>query len=245
MELEIIFAQFNINTRGWVNFQMGHRLDPTYTSVKQYFPNAKFTLYTDDASMADGYNDINVKVIKEEDFIQSKQHGKWGWNNADYYQIYGLLNSKADVAISMDSDLMFVNDEVKTIVPIIKKFGLCCPTNVRQLVKVDGINGNDGDYKIGEDESRGNIATYDLWWNGFLTKDDRGRKLLEEFARLMKENPKRSPLQYSRAVWNTGIFPYVMPKQWGVGAGHEGCGNEIILHVGHIGVQDYYLKERL
>ena len=61
----------------------------------------------------------------------------------------------------------------------------------------------------------------------------------------LQGNPKRSPLQYSRAAWNTGIFPYVMPKQWGVGAGHEGCGNEIILHVGHIGVQDYYLKERL
>ena len=181
MELEIIFSQFNINTRGWKNFGMTHRLDPTYSSVKQYFPNAKLTLFTDDERMADGYDDVEVKVVDEKDFIQSKQHHKWGWNNADYYQIYGLLNSSAEVAISVDSDIMFVNDEVKTLVPIIKKFGVCCPVNARGLVKVDGIHtrGNDGDYHIGEDDSRGNITTYDLWWNGFHTKDDRGRKLLD------------------------------------------------------------------
>ena len=34
----------------------------------------------------------------------------------DYYQVQGLLDSKADVAISMDSDLMFVSDDVKTLV---------------------------------------------------------------------------------------------------------------------------------
>lgn len=245
MELEIIFSQFNINTRGWKNFEMNYRLDPTYSSVKKYFPNAKLTLFTDDKRMADGYDDVEVKVVDEKDFIQSKQHKKWGWNNADYYQIYGLLNSSAEVAISVDSDIMFVNEEVKTIVPIIKKFGVCCPINVRGLVKIDGIHGNDGDYRIGEDESRGNITTYDLWWNGFHTKNSRARKLLEEFARLMKENPKRSPLQYSRAAWNTGIHPYVLPKQWGVGCRDVGCGEEIILHLGHIQVQDYYLENRI
>ena len=91
----------------------------------------------------------------------------------------------------------------------------------------------------------GNLLTYDLWWNGFHTKNDRARKLLEEFARLMKENPKRSPLQYTRAAWNTKIYPYSMPVQFGVGNGHRGCGNEIILHVGHLHVQDYYLEERI
>ena len=36
-----------------------------------------------------------------------------------------------------------------------------------------------------------------------------------------------------------------MPKQWGVGVGHVGCGNEIILHVGHDAVQDHYLERRI
>ena len=39
----------------------------------------------------------------------------------------------------MDSDLMFVSDEVRTLLPIIDKFGICCPQNERQMVRVDGI----------------------------------------------------------------------------------------------------------
>ena len=142
---------------------------------------------------------------------------------------------------------MFVSDEVRTLIPIIKKFGICCPQNERQLVKVDGLHtrGNDGDYHIGEDESGGNILTYDLWWTGFHTEDNRGRAYLSEFLRLMETNPKRGPLQLSRAAWNTGCYPYPMPKQFGVGAGHIGCGNEIILHVGHDAVQDHYLERRI
>jgi hypothetical protein len=246
--LEIIFSSFGSRSNAnqpkhWVD---NFILDPTYSSVKTYFPEAKITFYTDNPLGTDKYKDINVKVIQPNELIQTNHH-RWGINNADYYQIQGLLNSTADIAISVDSDLMFVSDEVRTILPIIKKFGLCAPTNVRQLVKVDAIytRGNDGDYHMGEDESNGNILTYDLWWNGFYTKDKRGRILLEEFARLMKENPRRSPLQYTRAAWNTGIHPYSMPVQWGVGQGHEGCGNEIILHVGHDIIQDYYLEERI
>ena len=138
-------------------------------------------------------------------------------------------------------------NQVKSILPIIYKFGICVPTNERQLVKVDAIHtrGNDGDYYIGEDKSRGNLLTYDLWWAGFNPKDDRARKYLEEFCRLMETNPRRAPLQMSRASWNTGIYPYSTAKQWGVGSGYIGCGNEIILHVGHVNVQDHYLESRI
>ena len=79
----------------------------------------------------------------------------------------------------------------------------------------------------------------------FNTKDNRARKYLEEFCRLMEINPKRAPLQMTRAAWNTGIYPYSMPQQWGVGSGYIGCKNEIILHVGHENVQDYYLEKRI
>ena len=255
MSLEIIFAEFgdrSISNQKWVG-NLG-RLNPTYSQVKKYFPNAKLTCYTDNSDMLDEYDDVEIRLVDEEankKFDKSYREGsgklKWGFHCCDYYQIQGLLNSKADVAISMDSDLVFASDGVKSLIPIIKKFGICAPTNERQLVKNDGIytRGNDGDYHIGEDESMGNLLTYDLWWIGYHTKDSRGRKWLKEFCRLMETNPKRGPLQLSRAAWNTGVYPYSMPIQFGVGSGHIGCGNEIILHVGHTNVQDYYLEERL
>jgi len=253
LSLDIIFAEFGSRDKAnqkWSN-PIG-RLDPTYQSVKSFFPEANIICYSDDESIGDGY-DVEVRHIDSEstpfdkDYREGSGKLKWGYHCCDYYQIKGLLESTADVAIAMDSDLMFVSDEVKTLVPIIKKFGICCPQNERQMVKVDGLytRGNDGDYHIGEDESRGNILTYDLWWTGFLTEDNRGRAYLSEFLRLMKENPKRGPLQLTRAAWNTGVYPYPMPKQWGVGVGHVGCGNEIILHVGHDAVQDHYLEERI
>ena len=253
MSLDIIFAEFGSRDKAnqkWSN-PIG-RLDPTYQSVKSFFPEANIICYSDDESIGDGY-DVEVRHIDSEstpfdkDYREGSGKLKWGYHCCDYYQIKGLLESTADVAIAMDSDLMFVSDEVKTLVPIIKKFGICCPQNERQMVKVDGLytRGNDGDYHIGEDESRGNILTYDLWWTGVLTEDNRGRAYLSEFLRLMKENPKRGPLQLTRAAWNTGVYPYPMPKQWGVGVGHVGCGNEIILHVGHDAVQDHYLERRI
>ena len=117
------------------------------------------------------------------------------------------------------------------------------------MVKVDGIHtrGNNGDYYLDEDESRGNLLTYDLWWTSFHTKNQRARKYLEEVALQMskKHINVRAPLHMSRAAWDSGVNPYSMPIQWGVGSGHIGCGNEIILHVGHTNVQDHYLERRI
>jgi len=253
LSLDIIFAEFGSRDKAnqkWSN-PIG-RLDPTYQSVKSFFPEANIICYSDDESIGDGY-DVEVRHIDSEstpfdkDYREGSGKLKWGYHCCDYYQIKGLLESTADVAIAMDSDLMFVSDEVKTLVPIIKKFGICCPQNERQMVKVDGIytRNNDGDYHLDEDESKGNLLTYDLWWCSFNTEDNRGRAWLSEFCRLMETNPKRAPLQMSRASWNTGIHPYSMPQQWGVGVGHVGCGNEIILHVGHDAVQDHYLERRI
>jgi hypothetical protein len=222
-------------------------VDPTYSSVKQFFPESKLTLYTDREELANNYSDVEVRLVDIDNSPFTKSNHRWGWHCCDYYEAKGLLNSDADIAISVDSDLMFVSDEVRTLLPITDKFGICVPTNERQMVKIDGIHtrGNDGDYYIDEDESRGNCLTYDLWWASFCTRKKRGRFWLEEFCRLMETNPKRAPLQMSRATWNTGIHPYSMPQQWGVGSGYIGCGNEIILHAGHTNVQDHYLEKRI
>ncbi len=249
MNVEFIFSEFGLRTTANQpgGFTDEFRLDPTYSSVKQFFPESKLTLYTDREELANNYSDVEVRLVDIDNSPFTKSNHRWGWHCCDYYEAKGLLNSDADIAISVDSDLMFVSDEVKTLLPITDKFGLCVPTNERQMVKVDGIHtrGNDGDYYIDEDESRGNCLTYDLWWASFCTRKKRGRFWLEEFCRLMETNPKRAPLQMSRATWNTGIHPYSMPQQWGVGSGYIGCGNEIILHAGHTNVQDHYLEKRI
>ena len=249
MSVEFIFSEFGLrstaNQPG--SFTDEYRLDPTYSSVKKFFPEAKLTLYTDIEELGKNYSDVEIRLVNVEESPFTKSNHRWGWHCCDYYEAKGLLSSDADIAISVDSDLMFISDEVRTILPITEKFGVCVPTNERQMVKVDGIHtrGNDGDYHLDEDESRGNLLTYDLWWCSFDVSDNRGRAWLSEFCRLMETNPKRAPLQMSRASWNTGIHPYSMPQQWGVGSGYIGCGNEIILHVGHTNVQDHYLDRRL
>ena len=249
MNVEFIFSEFG--SRSTANqpdsFTDEHRLDPTYSSVKEFFPEAKLTLYTDIEELGKNYPDVEVRLVDIDESPFTKSNHRWGWHCCDYYEAKGLLESTADVAISVDSDLMFVSSDVRTILPITKRFGVCVPTNERQMVKVDGIytRGNDGDYHLDEDESKGNLLTYDLWWCSFDVSDNRGRAWLSEFCRLMETNPKRAPLQMSRASWNTGIHPYSMSQQWGVGSGYIGCGNEIILHVGHTNVQDHYLDRRL
>ena len=249
MNTEFIFSEFGLrSTANQPNtFTDEHRLDPTYSSVKKYFPEAKLTLYTDIEELGKNYPDVEVRLIDIDESPFTKSNHRWGWHCCDYYEAKGLLLSTADIAISVDSDLMFISSDVRTILPITKRFGVCVPTNERQMVKVDGIHtrGNDGDYHLDEDESKGNLLTYDLWWCSFDVNDNRGRAWLSEFCRLMETNPKRAPLQMSRASWNTGIHPYSMPQQWGVGSGYIGCGNEIILHVGHTNVQDYYLERRI
>ena len=249
MNIEFIFSEFGLRSTANQpdSFTDEYRLDPTYSSVKEFFPEAKLTLYTDIEELGKNYPDVEVRLVDIDESPFTKSNHRWGWHCCDYYEAKGLLESTADVAISVDSDLMFVSSDVRTILPITKRFGVCVPTNERQIVKVDGIHtrGNDGDYHLDEDESRGNLLTYDLWWCSFDVSDNRGRAWLSEFCRLMETNPKRAPLQMSRASWNTGIHPYSMPQQWGVGSGYIGCGNEIILHVGHTNVQDHYLERRI
>ena len=181
MNVEFIFSEFGLRSTANQpdSFTDEYRLDPTYSSVKKFFPQAKLTLYTDVPELGKNYSDVEVRVVDVNKSPFSKSNHRWGWHCCDYYEAKGLLESTADVAISVDSDLMFVSDEVKTILPITERFGVCVPTNERQMVKVDGIytRNNDGDYHLDEDASRGNLLTYDLWWCSFNTEDNRGRAL--------------------------------------------------------------------
>ena len=54
------------------------------------------------------YSDVEVRVLM---FIFIFKIKSQGGDCCDYYEAKGLLESTADEAISVDSDLMFVSDE--------------------------------------------------------------------------------------------------------------------------------------
>ena len=75
------------------------RLDPTYSSVKQFFPDAKLTLYTDREALATNYSDVEVRLVDIDNSPFTKSNHRWGWHCCDYYESKGLLDSKADIVI--------------------------------------------------------------------------------------------------------------------------------------------------
>ena len=86
MSLEIICAEFGPRkNNNNLEFRMP-RLDPTYTNVKNYFPDAKITLYTDRPEIANDYPDVNLHLVDvEKDTPFSKNHPYWGWFCCDYF----------------------------------------------------------------------------------------------------------------------------------------------------------------
>ena len=99
MKIEFIFSEFGPRPQAnqqWVNSIP--RLDPTYSSVKTYFPEANLVLYTDRPEIKNDYKDIEVRLIDVDKSPFNKKNHRWGWHCCDYYQVLGLLNSKADIA---------------------------------------------------------------------------------------------------------------------------------------------------
>ena len=61
------------------------------------------------------------------------------------------------------------------------------------------------------------------------------------FASGVSNSSETDPAQfYLKAVWKTGIYPYILPQQRCVCDGNEGIGEEVILHVGHKNIAEYY-----
>ncbi len=239
--VEFILAEFGeerINNGG-ASFGELTLVDPTYTTFKKYFPDAKFTLYTD--KIRNNLSDDISQIVVEPPF--ERAHHRWGNRCNDYYKVYGLLNSEADVSIAMDSDMYAFSEEVKTLPYITKNFGMCVPANPRMQVRRDGTIGMDANYELHEDESRGNAACVNM---SPLSVSKIGRissfrPLLESYLNIMLHAPVRGPLAMWRAMWCTGLSPLVLPYQWCLcGSGREDpakilndSGNEIVLHVGH------------
>lgn len=214
-----------------------NRLDPTLSTMQKYFPQINLVMYTD--------FDMKVKnaIIKKVKPIYNIKEKRYGNRCNDYYKVLGLLESEADIAICMDSDMLIYSKDIEALIALTKKFGICIPANPRMIVKIDGIKGADSDYKIGEDETLGNGFAYNMSPISLCTKNERARQLLKAYCKEMEDHVVRGPLAMWRAVWKTGINPYLLPFQWCVCREHIDIKNEIILHVGHEDVRRHYEKK--
>jgi hypothetical protein len=226
---ELVFAQFGSKST---------TVEPSLSSFKTYFSEAKTTLYTDCETNTVKGIDRLITVSPP----YNKTDPRYANRSNDLYKGIGLLESKADIAIALDADMLVVSDHVLTLIPLTKRFGLSLPANPRALVKVDALVGADGDNAL--DETNGCGQALNMSPIAFATQHERAMDLLGVFCDEMLSRPVRGPLAMWRAIWRSGFNPYVLPVQWCVCQEHVGIGNEIILHVGHDKVREYYLKDR-
>ena len=243
-KVNLVMAEFGVsrNNAGGNNLSNNDRLNPSLDSFLRVFQNkdtdVSVTVYTDQHRE----DTDNIKYIKK-DPIYDPRHPRFGWRCNDYYKVLALLESDADIAISLDSDMFVLNSQALTLLDITKKFGVCLPANPRSLVKIDGNIGIDGNRSGHYDSSKGNGFANNMSPIGFDTSSPRARILLEEYCRQMKNDPVRGPLAMWRAQWESGVNPYLLPYQWCVCKSHCGIGNEIILHVGHKEIAEYYSEK--
>jgi hypothetical protein len=221
MNIEIIFAEF-----GNVKVDVDH--------FRKYFPNARFTLISDRKRENHGFD--SHYYIAHPTFSQDS--ARYGWHMNDYWQVQSMFRSDADICLAFDADVRIVSEEILTIIPLVQKFGLCLPANSRMLVRNDanmGIDGGDVN-----DESHGNGFSVNCALTALDKKNHAAMFCAWTFCEIMKENPVRGPLAWWRAIWQTGFNPYLLPVQWCVCHNDIGCGEEIMLHIGHSSVKNFY-----
>lgn len=209
-KIDFIFSEFN--SKNHVDWKM----------IKNFFPEAELRLY----------NEQTTKPVFD------IKHPRYGWRMHDYQQLMGLLESKADIAIAMDADMKIVNHSVNALIPLTRKFGLCLPCNPRMTVLKDTLIGTDSDKML--DASLGLGYAFNSAIIALDKSNDKAIEVIYTALSLMKEKPMRLPLILWRAVYKVGFYPCILPPQWCVCDTQEGCGDEIILHIGHIGVRKFY-----
>lgn len=237
--IEFIFSEFNekrVNAGG-ANFNTSSlsRLDPSLSTLKRFFPSAKYTVYSDFDLYIDGVDLVRIKNPILQNDIQNPRHF---YHLADYYKFKGMLNSKADFAISIDSDMFIWNDNILSLIALTEKFGFCVPNSSAQSMNseitmfLDTIPINDA--------SKGFGTNCNITPMTFDTKSERGKAFYTECCNIMEQEPSRASIVMWKASWKTGMYPYVLPREFCVCRGSEGIGNEVILHVGHPSVAEYY-----
>lgn len=219
MKISFIFTEFDKERPVSLNHLRYET--PNYDNIKQYFPEADIKLYTE--------KDVDNPFEK---------HPRWGMRMHDYWKVKKMLEDDADIIIGLDADLLIVNTMVRGIIPLTQRFGFCVAASSRGLIKRDARIGVDSDKQV--DETLGTGFTMCPALLTINKNDERARKALETTCSLMLENPLRLPLVLWRGIYKTGYYPYILPQNWCVCEDDLGIGNEIILHIGHKKVKDFY-----
>lgn len=245
--VELIMSEFG-GTRqnaGGAEFGKSERLNPTLASFRTIFPDARVTLYTDQLGLVAGEGVETILV----DPPFSRSEPRYGWRAHDYYQAYGMLQSNADVAIAMDSDMLIVADSFRVILLFARRFGLAVPINPRLLLRIDGGIGVDSTYDIAADATRGLGLTYNLTPMAFGTGNTAARALLDRYCALLRDKPGRGAVHLVEASHELGFQPYVLPPQWCVCSPRDLDSRHlwaepVVLHVGHADVLPRWRRER-
>lgn len=238
MDIEIIFAEFGSNRGNAGDAKLPKdRLQPSMGSFKEHFPEARFTVYTDQPWKTED------ATVKPSVCPFDTRHDRYGWRCNDYFQAYGLITSTADVAIAMDSDLVVHDKRVRAIIPLAQKFGLCMPVNGRHLVWRDARSTCDGGPVADESLGMGMCQCTAFW--AYNPKKLSMYPLLDAYLKCIIRDAAlgrgaRGPLSFWRACWETGSFPYTLPIQWCVTGSNLDVPEPVILHVGHDAVKEKF-----
>ncbi len=235
-DIEFVFTEFGeqrINGGG-AELDIKNRLEPSLSGIKKYFPKARITVYTDfDWNPTEG-----ITVKKVESPVSDPDHPRYGYRTVDYFKFMALSQPVADFTCALDSDMFFANENIYSLVFLTKKFGFCVAQNVRQNFNLDMRISKDTQPIA--DESLGNGYSYNQSPMTIWKNNQNGKTFYHNCAAIMKEDPSRASLVMWKSAWKTGLYPYVLPKQFCVCEGDEGCGDEILLHIGHKSVENFY-----
>lgn len=236
LNIEFCFSEFGEHrvNAGGANFTSKNRLDPSLSTLRKYFPKAKYTVYSDFDLEIEG---VQLKKIVASP-IPDKDHERYNYRTADYFKFKSLLESDADFCCVVDTDMFVVSDDIFSLVYLTEKFGFCAPYNSRNLLKKDMRisldTGEINDLSNGFGHSY-NQSPMTLWKN-----HPQGNAFFKKCCEIMIKEPSRASLVMWKAARETGFSPYLLPQQWCVCADDVGIGNEILLHVGHNAVAEYY-----
>lgn len=234
--IEFIFSEFKeerVNAGG-ADLSHQSRLDPSLSTLRKYFPNAKYTVYSDFDVQIDGVNLLKVVATP----LKDVDHPRHYYHLADYYKFRGMLDSDADIAIAIDSDMFVFSEEIFSLIYLTKKFGFCVPNSSAQSINFEIMTSLDTIPVT--DESHGFGTTVNITPLTLDTSSENGRKYYEACCSILEREPSRASIVMWKAAWETGLYPYLLPKEFCVCRGSEGIGNEVILHVGHPSVASYY-----
>lgn len=235
ISIEFLFCEFGkerVNAGG-AEFNLKNRLEPSLSTIRQFFPNAKFTVYSDFDLKIEG---VNLKKVQSP--VPEKDHPRYLYRTADYFKFKSLLESEADFRCVVDSDMFVVSADIYRLVYLTKTFGFCAPHNPRNLLKNDMEMSLDAKQIL--DESAGFGHSYNQSPMTLWKDSENGKIFFENCCDFMIKEPSRASLVMWKAARKTSLSPYLLPPEFCVCGEDAGIGNEVLLHVGHPKVAEFY-----